>query len=155
MRNGKDMAAASAVAIMVLAINPAAEAEERHAGARRAEAGQAAEPAAAARPERGEASYYHPRFAGRPMANGEPFDAVSDSAAHRTLPLGTTARVTNLENGRTAEVTIEDRGPYVRGRIIDVSPSTAEELGMRRSGTAPVEVRPIAIPGRRDGGRRR
>ncbi|MBW8269531.1 septal ring lytic transglycosylase RlpA family protein [Caldovatus sp. SYSU G05006] len=142
----------------MLALGPAAAtaATERQAEVRRPEAGQAAGPAAAARPpQRGEASYYHPRFAGRPMANGEPFDTGSDSAAHRTLPLGTRATVTNLENGRTAEVTIEDRGPYVRGRIIDVSPATAEELGMRRSGTAPVEVRPLEVPGRSEGGERR
>ncbi len=94
--------------------------------------------------QRGQASFYHPhRFTGRPMANGEPFDPRSNSAAHRTLPLGTVAEVTNLRNGESRTVVIEDRGPYVRGRIIDVSPRTADELGMRESGTAPVEVRPI------------
>jgi rare lipoprotein A len=94
--------------------------------------------------QRGQASFYHPeRFTGRPMANGEPFDPGSNSAAHRTLPLGTVAEVTNLRNGESRTVVIEDRGPYVRGRIIDVSPRTADELGMRESGTAPVEVRPI------------
>lgn len=94
--------------------------------------------------QRGQASFYHPeRFTGRPMANGEPFDPESNSAAHRTLPLGTVAEVTNLRNGESRTVVIEDRGPFIRGRIIDLSPRTADELGMRESGTAPVEVRPI------------
>lgn len=109
-----------------------------------------AEPA----PLRGEASYYHPeRFTGRPMANGDRFDPDSNAAAHRTLPLGTVAEVTNLENGETRRVVIEDRGPYAGGRAIDVSPRTAEELGMREQGTAPVEVRPVGrVPNRgRDG----
>jgi rare lipoprotein A len=96
------------------------------------------------RPQRGEASYYHPeRFSGRPMANGDRFDPQSNAAAHRTLPLGTVADVTNLENGETRRVVIEDRGPYANGRVIDVTPRTAEELGMRNDGVAPVEVRPV------------
>jgi rare lipoprotein A len=96
------------------------------------------------RPQRGQASYYDPdRFAGRPMANGDRFDPQSNAAAHRTLPLGTVADVTNLETGETRRVVIEDRGPYVRGRVIDVTPRTAEELGMRDDGVAPVEVRPV------------
>ena len=105
------------------------------------------------RAQRGEASYYHPSLHGRPMANGEPFDKESNSAASRTLPLGTTARVTNLENGRTTEVEIEDRGPYARDRILDVSPGTARELDMTRQGTARVEVAPIEVP-QRDGSTR-
>ena len=102
-----------------------------------------AKEARAARAQRGEASYYHSRFEGRRMANGERFDGTSDSAAHRTLPFGTRAEVRNLETGKTAVVTIEDRGPFVRGRVIDVSPRTARELGMLEDGIAPVEVRPI------------
>jgi rare lipoprotein A len=91
----------------------------------------------------GQASFYHPEnFTGRPMANGDRFDPRSNAAASRTLPLGTTAEVTNLRNGETREVVIEDRGPYVGGRIIDLSPRTAEELGLRQQGVAPVEVRP-------------
>ena len=100
----------------------------------------------AARPQRGRASYYGRQFNGRRMANGRRFDPRSNSAANRTLPLGTRARVTNLENGRTRTVTIEDRGPHVPGRILDVSPRTAEELGMRDRGVAPVEVVPTDIP---------
>lgn len=95
------------------------------------------------RPHRGEASFYHDRFHGQEMANGRTFRQNSDSAASKILPLGTRAEVRNLENGRTAEVTIEDRGPYVRGRVIDLSKSTARKLDMTEDGTAPVEVRPI------------
>ena len=91
----------------------------------------------------GEASYYAPRFNGRRTASGERFDVNSNIAAHRDLPLGSTARVTNLENGRSAEVRVEDRGPYARGRIIDLSPATADQLGMRQQGTAQVEVQPL------------
>lgn len=107
--------------------------------------------AAAAQPPRhhaqqGKASYYGPQFNGRRMANGERFDPHSNVAAHRTLPLGTRARVTNLENGRSATVTVKDRGPYVRGRIIDVSPHVADRLGMKEDGVAPVQVQPIQVP---------
>ena len=108
---------------------------------------EAAEPAAslnigrsAGRVQSGEASVYVRKFHGRKMVNGERFDSRSNSAAHRTLPLGTRLRVTNLENGRSAAVTIEDRGPYVRGRIIDVSPRTAEALGMQWQGVVAVEI---------------
>jgi rare lipoprotein A len=104
--------------------------------------------------QRGEASFYHDRFDGRRMANGSRFDVRSNSAASRTLPLGTVARVTNLANGQSARVRIEDRGPRSRNRIIDVSPRTATRLGMRRSGTARVEVAPIAVP-QQDGSIRR
>ena len=98
----------------------------------------------------GEASYYGREFNGRPMANGERFNPSSNSAAHRSLPLGTTARVTNLENGRSATVKVEDRGPYATNRMIDVSPRTADELGMKQAGTAPVRVTPVEVP-ERDG----
>ena len=83
------------------------------------------------------------------MANGETFDQQSDSAASKTLPLGTKAQVRNLENGRTAVVTIEDRGPFVSGRVIDVSKQTAAHLDMTEDGTAPVEVRPLSGSARR------
>jgi len=99
-----------------------------------------------AKPQRGRASYYASSFHGRLMANGERFDRHSNSAASLTLPLGTQAEVRNLENGRVTVVTIEDRGPYVGGRVIDVSPYTAELLGMRVQGTAMVEVTPIGLP---------
>jgi rare lipoprotein A len=94
----------------------------------------------------GKASYYHRMFNGRTMANGERFDPDDNNAASKTLPLGTTARVTNLNNGRSAVVEIEDRGPYVAGRIVDLSPSTARQLGIGAEGVVPVEVAPIAVP---------
>jgi rare lipoprotein A len=99
-----------------------------------------------AAPQRGEASYYAERFHGRRMANGARFDRNSRSAAHRSLPLGTVVRVTNLENGRSEVVTIEDRGPYAKGRIIDLSPRTAERLAMKHQGTARVAVTPLQRP---------
>ncbi len=95
----------------------------------------------------GVASYYAKEFAGRTMADGTPMDPHDDNAASRTLPLGTKARVTNLETGRSAVVTIQDRGPYVKGRIVDLSPSTARRIGItRKEGIAKVEVAPIIVP---------
>jgi rare lipoprotein A len=95
----------------------------------------------------GKASFYAAFFAGRKMANGRRMNPNDTIAASRTLPLGTTARVTNLKTGRSVVVTIEDRGPYVRGRIVDLSPSTAREIGItRREGVAMVAVSPISVP---------
>jgi rare lipoprotein A len=103
------------------------------------------------RPQRGKASFYADRYSGRTMADGTPMRLYSNNAASLTLPLGTTARVTNLRTGRSALVTIRDRGPYVRGRIIDLSPATARRIGLsRRQGLAEVEVRPLEVP-RADG----
>lgn len=93
--------------------------------------------------QRGKASYYAPSLAGRRMADGGRFDPRSDAAAHRALPLGSKARVRNLENGRTATVTVRDRGPHAPGRVLDVSPGTAERLGMKDAGVAAVEVAPV------------
>jgi rare lipoprotein A len=98
------------------------------------------------RARRGKASFYGPYFFGRKMANGTPMDPQSNVAASRTLPLGTVAKVTNLRNGRSAVVEIKDRGPYVAGRIVDLSPATAEELDMVEKGVVPVEVAPIEVP---------
>jgi rare lipoprotein A len=95
----------------------------------------------------GKASFYAPKFTGRKMADGTPMDPADDNAASKTLPLGTKARVTNLETGKSAVVTIQDRGPYVKGRIVDLSPSTAQQIGLsREEGVAPVEVAPITVP---------
>jgi len=95
----------------------------------------------------GKASFYSKKFAGRKMADGTPMDPHDDNAASKTLPLGTTATVTNLETGQSAVVTIQDRGPYVKGRIVDLSPSTARKIGItREQGVATVEVAPIAVP---------
>jgi rare lipoprotein A len=95
----------------------------------------------------GKASFYASRYSGRTMADGKPMRLYSNNAASLTLPLGTTARVTNLQTGMSAVVTIEDRGPYVRGRIIDLSPATARQIGLaRKQGIAPVEVTPLTVP---------
>lgn len=99
-------------------------------------------------PQRGKASYYHDKFAGRTMADGTPMDPEANIAASRTLPLGTKAEVTNLENGKSEVVEIRDRGPYVPGRIVDVSPSVAEKLGLKEEGVVAVEVTPIELPPR-------
>ena len=158
MRKRGVIAACLALGLVgLLGVAPAAEARE--VSRARAEARSPGQGAQLARPrrdrgaggpatgvQRGRASYYGREFTGRRMANGRRFDPRSSSAANRTLPLGTRARVTNLETGRSQTVTIEDRGPRVRGRILDVSPRTAEELGMKERGVAPVEVAPVAVP---------
>ena len=96
-------------------------------------------------PQRGQASYYGPEFTGRKMANGRRFNPRSAVVAHRTLPLGTTVLVKNLSNGRATTATVEDRGPYIHGRIVDLTPRLAEHLGMVRQGLAPVEVMPVEV----------
>jgi rare lipoprotein A (peptidoglycan hydrolase) len=98
------------------------------------------------RPQRGRASYYGREFNGRKMANGRPFNPNSNVAASRSLPLGTVAKVKNLENDQQTTVRVEDRGPYVPGRILDVAPKAAEDLRMREQGVAPVVVEPVAVP---------
>lgn len=103
------------------------------------------------KPRKGEASYYGKQFHGKKMADGTPMDPNANTAASRTLPLGTKAEVTNLENGKSEVVEIRDRGPYVEGRIVDVTPKVAEKLDMKEEGVAPVEVRPIDIPEKNGG----
>ncbi|HEY8605808.1 MAG TPA: septal ring lytic transglycosylase RlpA family protein [Noviherbaspirillum sp.] len=94
----------------------------------------------------GKASYYHQKFAGRKMADGTPMDPNSNIAASKTLPLGTIAKVTNLENGKSEVVEIRDRGPYIEGRIVDLTPRTAKKLEIQEQGVAPVVVEPIEVP---------
>ncbi|HEY4066083.1 MAG TPA: septal ring lytic transglycosylase RlpA family protein [Burkholderiaceae bacterium] len=95
----------------------------------------------------GKASYYGGKFVGRKMADGSRMDPHQDNAASKTLPLGTTAKVTNLATGQSTVVTIKDRGPYVKGRIVDLTPSTARKVGITpENGVAPVAVTPIAVP---------
>lgn len=89
---------------------------------------------------RGEASWYGPGFHGKKTASGEIYDQMKLTAAHKTLPLGTKTRVTNLENGNTVQVEINDRGPFVQGRVIDLSRAAARVLGFIQSGTAPVRL---------------
>lgn len=91
--------------------------------------------------ERGLASWYGSQYHGRQTASGETFDMEAMTAAHRSLPFGTRVRVYNQSNGESVDVTINDRGPFVRGRIIDLSRRAAQELGMVRDGVVPVEVR--------------
>lgn len=90
--------------------------------------------------ETGIASWYGEDFHGKSTANGETYDMMSLSAAHRTLPLPSIVRVTNLQNGRSILLRVNDRGPYARGRIIDVSKRAADLLGFQRNGTARVRV---------------
>lgn len=88
----------------------------------------------------GVASYYGPGFHGRRTANGETFNMNAMTAAHRTLPFGTKLRVTNLNNGKSTIVRVNDRGPYVDGRIIDLSVAAAKQLGSTNSGVAKVNI---------------
>ena len=90
--------------------------------------------------ETGIASWYGPKFHGKKTANGEVFDMNRVSAAHRTLPMPSIVRVTNLNSGRALLIRVNDRGPFARGRIIDLSRRAAQLLGFERSGTAPVRV---------------
>ena len=89
----------------------------------------------------GQASWYGPGFHGKRTASGQAFDSTRLTAAHRSLPLGTKARVTNLGNGKAVEVTINDRGPHCRGRILDLSRAAAKQLAM--GGTARVRVEAV------------
>jgi len=98
------------------------------------------------RSEKGQASFYARHFAHKKMANGRHLDPNANTAASKSLPLGTTAKIVNTENGREATVRVEDRGPFVRGRVMDVTPKVAKELELTKDGTAPVVVKPIAVP---------
>lgn len=91
----------------------------------------------------GIASWYGPGFHGRPTASGTIYDQNELTAAHQTLPLGTRVRVTNLVNGKSIEVTVNDRGPFAKGRIIDLSYAAAQSLGMIGPGTIPVRLEVI------------
>jgi rare lipoprotein A len=123
--------------------------ESREAGGRPARLSPEAKPRLdrSGRRRVGKASFYAPMFAGRKMADGSRMEPSGNNAASRTLPLGTTARVTNLKTGKAAIVTIRDRGPYVAGRIVDLSPATAREIGLdRRTGVTRVDVSPLTVP---------
>ncbi len=91
----------------------------------------------------GTASYYGAKHHGKRTASGEPFDQHALTAAHRQLPFGTRVKVTNVNNDKTVVVRINDRGPHVRGRLIDLSRAAAQQLGMLRSGTARVRVQAL------------
>lgn len=94
----------------------------------------------------GVCSWYGVDFNGRLTASGEVYDMYAMTAAHKTLPLGTTVKVHNLENGKSITVRVNDRGPYVAGRIIDLSRKAARALGMRENGTAKVRLEVLSMP---------
>jgi rare lipoprotein A len=91
--------------------------------------------------ETGVASYYAHKYHGRTTASGERFDMNALTAAHKTLPFGTKVKVTNLENGKSVTVRITDRGPFVKGRVIDLSLAAAKKIDMVKAGVAQVEIR--------------
>ncbi len=125
----------------------AADAPPVEGPAHSAAASAKSQPDLSGRTRFGIASFYAQKLAGREMADGAKMDPHGDNAASKTLPLGTTAMVTNTETGQSAKVTIQDRGPYVAGRIVDLSSSTAGKIGITHDkGIASVTVAPIAVP---------
>ncbi len=90
--------------------------------------------------QKGKASYYANSFNGRKTASGEKFRNSKLTAAHKTLPFGTKVKVTNLRNGQSVKVRINDRGPFVAGRIIDLSRKAARRIGMKNEGVGNVEI---------------
>ena len=101
------------------------------------------------RPQRGLASYYRPTAGGKLTASGKRAHPGRLTAASKSLPLGSRARVTNVQTGKKVVVTVTDRGPFKKGRIVDVSPKAAERLGMKDAGVAPVKVQPLALPAKK------
>jgi rare lipoprotein A len=91
--------------------------------------------------ETGIASYYAESYNGKKTANGEIYNSSKLTAAHKTLPFGTKVKVTNLSNGKSVKVRINDRGPFVSGRIIDLTRAAADEIGMLNAGVAKVKIR--------------
>ena len=90
--------------------------------------------------QKGEASWYGPGFNGRLTANGEKFNMYKLTAAHKKLPFGTRVKVTNLNNGKSVIVRINDRGPFVKERVIDLSKKAAQSIGMIKAGHVPVKI---------------
>jgi rare lipoprotein A len=135
------------VAAFTVALSPvpvSARAEGRHAPERIT---GPATPDLSARKRLGRASYYARQFFGRPMADGARMNPRGNNAASRSLPLGTVAKVTDVATGKSAIVKIEDRGPYIKGRIVDLSPSTARKIGITpHIGVAKVVVAPVVVP---------
>ena len=89
-------------------------------------------------------SWYGPGYAGHRTASGQRFDPKQPTAASKNLPLGSTVRVTNPKNGKSAEVKITDRGPAMRGRELDLSSGAAQQIGVKKAGVAPVEITPVS-----------
>jgi len=149
VRRVRDLVMLVIVSLCVLAVGPAQAQSSRGAAApvrtahgtlRRDDATAALKRAGRRQSNLGVASFYGGFFAGRATANGEVFDPGQMTAAHRLLPLGTCLRVTNLENGRQVIVRVNDRGPYRKDRIIDLSVEAARRLGFLGSGVAQVKL---------------
>jgi len=98
--------------------------------------------------QRGIASWYGPNFHGKYTSNGEIYNMYAFTAAHKTLPMNTIVKVTNLNNGKSVVVRINDRGPFVKGRIIDLSYSAGKRIGLNKTGTAPVKLEVIGFKGK-------
>jgi rare lipoprotein A len=98
--------------------------------------------------EKGIASWYGPDFHGKYTSNGEIYNMYDYTAAHKTLPMNTRVKVTNLNNGKSVIVRINDRGPFVRGRIIDLSYAAGKKIGIDKTGTAPVKLEVIGFGNR-------
>jgi rare lipoprotein A len=130
---GAGAAGVAIAAVMVAAVaacGPPAKSREKRVGTA----------AASGNVQYGKASWYGARHHGGPTASGERYNKRAMTAAHRTLPMNTKVRVTNQLNGRMVIVRINDRGPFVRGRIIDLSEAAAEQLWMKDAGVVPVKV---------------
>ena len=91
----------------------------------------------------GQGSYYADKFRGKPTASGTPYRPSKLTAAHNTLPFGTKIRVTNTRTGRSVKVTVNDRGPHVKGRIVDLSKKAARKIGLIDAGVAPVQLKVV------------
>jgi len=138
------MGLVAAFAVGLSPVPASAKAEGRHAQDRIT---GLETPDLSARTRLGTASYYARRFFGRPMADGARMNPRGNNAASRSLPLGTVAQVTNVATGKSAIVKIEDRGPYIKGRTLDLSPSTARKIGITpHIGVAKVVIAPIVVP---------
>ncbi len=94
----------------------------------------------------GQASYYSDKLHGNTTASGETYDKRAMTCAHKTYPFGTVLKVTNMSNGNSVKVTVNDRGPFKAGRIVDVSGAAAEKLGMKMAGVVSVKVEIIKLP---------
>ena len=141
-RRSRDWAVAALAAVAILVAGCASSSKRSPSGSSydRGPASKKDGRAARGRTESGKASWYGPQFDGRLTANGEVFDMNKVSAAHKTLPFETKVLVENLSNGRELVVRINDRGPFIRGRIIDLSLGAARELDMVEAGVVPVRV---------------
>jgi rare lipoprotein A (peptidoglycan hydrolase) len=143
LKSLKDMALSACWQITIVGAVAVSGCSSELSGGQDKQAQQEAGDTTAAKPTRkevGEASWYGPGFQGKETANGETFDQKDMTAAHPTLPMGTKAKVTNLENGKKVEVRINDRGPYADDRVIDLSGAAAKKLDMKGDGTAKVKI---------------